>query len=126
MLDTARLQTIVPCSSWDRVAHFYLQTLGLSRFQRRFNGATIDVGGSDLCVCEVPQMQPSEHTVFGFGVADVACAVSALRTRGVDVARFDHMAHDFDGIATAPDGTRVAWIRDPDGNIVSLVQYPAQ
>jgi predicted enzyme related to lactoylglutathione lyase len=24
----------------------------------------------------------------------------------------------------APDGSRVAWFRDPDGNLLSIVQYP--
>jgi len=25
----------------------------------------------------------------------------------------------------SPDGAKVAWFRDPDGNILSVVQFPA-
>lgn len=31
--------------------------------------------------------------------------------------------HDADGVVTAPDGSRVVWFRDPDGNLLSIVQY---
>ena len=30
---------------------------------------------------------------------------------------------DAAGILTTPDGAQVAWFRDPDGNLLSMVQY---
>jgi predicted enzyme related to lactoylglutathione lyase len=30
------------------------------------------------------------------------------------------------GVVRVPDGSRVAWFRDPDGNLLSVVEYPAR
>jgi hypothetical protein len=38
-------------------------------------------------------------------------------------ARYEDLAQDGRGIWTAPDGTRVAWFLDPDGNNLPLAQY---
>jgi predicted enzyme related to lactoylglutathione lyase len=31
---------------------------------------------------------------------------------------------DAEGIWTAPGGAKIAWFKDPDGNILSLTQFP--
>ena len=49
---------------------------------------------------------------------------NALRARGLTWERFAHFPHDADGVLEAPDGSRVVWFRDPDGNLLSIVQYP--
>jgi catechol 2,3-dioxygenase-like lactoylglutathione lyase family enzyme len=123
MLSTSRLQTIV-CTCDPRAAErFYSDVLGLA-LQRREPGALVyAVGGGELRVCPVPETRPSEHTVLGFAVADVAAVVSALTARGVAWERFPRFVHDATGLFVAPDGTRVAWMRDPDGNLLSVVQY---
>ena len=59
----------------------------------------------------------------GFDVADLAAAVAWLASRGVQFERFAEFRHDEAGIWTAPDGAKVAWFRDPDKNLLSLVQY---
>ena len=38
--------------------------------------------------------------------------------------RYDGLEQDRRGIWTAPSGTRVAWFRDPDGNVLSLSRAP--
>jgi hypothetical protein len=37
--------------------------------------------------------------------------------------RFPGIPHDESGVFVTPDGARVAWFRDPDGNLLSVVQY---
>jgi catechol 2,3-dioxygenase-like lactoylglutathione lyase family enzyme len=123
MLATARLQTIVCVSDLECARHFYSDLLGLPIRHRPFNGLVFDAGGSDLMVAPVPDPTPSAHTVIGFAVPDVAAVVTTLAGRGLLPHRDTSHAHDAQGIATAPDGTRVAWFRDPDGNFLSIVQY---
>ena len=67
--------------------------------------------------------QPSAHTVLGFAVAHLDTVVAALRARGVTWERFPGFPHDADGVVRTPDGSRVVWFRDPDGNLLSIVQY---
>ena len=48
--------------------------------------------------------------------------VSALGRRGVEIERYDGVPQDERGIATFPNGDKVAWFLDPDGNILSIAQ----
>ena len=73
----------------------------------------------------VPETTPSEHTVAGFAVTDVDAIVKQLNSRGVAFERFAGFPHQQNGVLVTPDGARVAWFRDPDGNLLSIVQYDA-
>ena len=83
------------------------------------------VGDSDLRVSPVPSTAPSEHTVLGFAVDDVDRTIACLSDRGVLFERFDVLPHEKNGALVTPDGARVAWFRDPDGNLLSVVQFPS-
>jgi catechol 2,3-dioxygenase-like lactoylglutathione lyase family enzyme len=123
MLGSACLQTIVWTSDKPRAAAFYGGTLGLP-LRGEFHGALVyQVGGGELRVSPVPTTEPSAHTVLGFAVPDVEAVALDLRRKGVTVERFAGFSHDTDGIWRAPDGSRVLWFRDPDGNLLSVVQY---
>ena len=65
-----------------------------------------------------------EHTVMGFAVGDVDSVIAALSSRGVVFERFAGFPHAENGTVISPDGAKVAWSRDPDGNILSVVQFP--
>jgi catechol 2,3-dioxygenase-like lactoylglutathione lyase family enzyme len=123
MLASARLQTIVWTSDVPRAQAFYEDILGLPLKGRSHGALVFDVGGADLRVSPVPATSPSTHTVLGFEVADVGAIAAALSAKGVPAERFDGFSHDATGVWTAPDGTRVIWFRDPDGNLLSAVQY---
>lgn len=124
MLSDAKLQSIIWTSRLDAAGDFYRDVLGL-RFRGKSDGALVfDVGGGDLRVCPVPSTQPSAHTVLGFAVPNLDAEISLLRARGVSFERFDGLPHDENGVIFSPDGARVAWFRDPDGNILSVVQFP--
>lgn len=123
MLATARLQTLIWTSRKTEAEQFYGGVLGLP-FKCESHGALVyDVGGGELRVSPVPATTPSAHTVAGFAVADVAAVVALLTSRGVAFERFAGFRHDETGVWTAPDGANVAWFRDPDGNLLSVVQY---
>ena len=126
MLSQSKLQSIIWTSRIDQAEMFYREVLGLS-LQTKSDGALVfDVGGGDLRVSPVPSTVPSEHTVLGFSVSDVDSVVELLNAREVVFERFDGFPHDEKGILTTPDGSRVAWFRDPDGNLLSVVEYPSQ
>jgi catechol 2,3-dioxygenase-like lactoylglutathione lyase family enzyme len=123
MLASSKLQTIIWTSRILEARKFYGGVLGL-RLKGTSHGALVyDVGGSDLRVSPVPSTQPSAHTVLGFAVLDIAATLAMLTARGVSVERIAGLAHDSSGILLTPDGAKVAWFRDPDGNLLSIVQY---
>jgi len=123
MLSHSRLQTIILTSRIAEAERFYTDVLGL-QLRRHSNGHLIyDVGGSDLTVGRVPSTQPSEHTVMGFAVDDLDAEMRELAKSGLTWECFAGFHHDERGVVVTPDGDRVVWFRDPDGNLISIVQF---
>ena len=123
MLSSARLQTLVWTADVARSRPFYTEILGL-KLKGQSHGADVyDVGGGDLRLSPVPATRPSEHTVAGFAVDDLDAVAETLQRKGVATERFPGFQQDARGVWRAPDGTKVLWFRDPDGNLLSAVQY---
>lgn len=123
MLSTSRLQSIIWTSRIDEARDFYEGVLGLALKAVSDGALVFDVSGSDLRVSPVPSTQPSQHTVMGFAVPDVDSEVAALGERGVVFERFAGLEHEVNAVVVTPGEARVAWFRDPDGNILSVVQF---
>ncbi len=126
MLSTSKLQTIICTSNMDKAEHFYCNVLGLPLKGKSLGALIFQVGNSMLRVSPVPSSRPSEHTVLGFAVSNIEDVVTGLRVRGIDMEKFANFPHNDEGIVRLPDGSRVAWFRDPDGNLLSVVQYVAE
>jgi predicted enzyme related to lactoylglutathione lyase len=60
--------------------------------------------------------------VLGWNVDDIEAAVARLAAAGVTCERYGFPGQDERGIMRFPDGTRVAWFKDPDGNVLSVAQ----
>ena len=54
---------------------------------------------------------------------DIEAAVAELVRRGVVFERYPGMPQDKSGICTFPGEARVAWFKDPDGNVLSVSQH---
>jgi catechol 2,3-dioxygenase-like lactoylglutathione lyase family enzyme len=123
MLAHASLQTLVWTADKVRAAAFYGDVLGLPLVRESHGALVYRVGAGELRVSPVPSTEPSAHTVLGFAVDDIAPIADALAEAGVVTERFENFTHDERGIWRVPDGAQVLWIRDPDGNLLSVVQY---
>ena len=125
MLTHSKLQSIIWTSRIAEAETFYRDVLGLTLRKKSDGALVFDVGGSDLRVAPIPSTTRGEHTVMGFAVNDVDATIASLRARGVVFERFAGFPHAENGTVISPDGAKVAWFRDPDGNILSVVQFPA-
>jgi catechol 2,3-dioxygenase-like lactoylglutathione lyase family enzyme len=104
-----------------RATAFYRDALGLKLVSEDSLAAVFEVGGVTLRVSLVPDFVPHEHTILGFRLPDVNTAVTALREKGLTFNFYSHFKQDSLGIWTAPGGAvRVAWFKDPDGNVLSM------
>ena len=68
------------------------------------------------------RVSAAPFTVLGWEVADIAAAVGRLINAGVVFERYPWMPRDELGVWSAPSGARVAWLKDPDGNLLSVSQ----
>ena len=104
---------------------FYAGALGLEIVSEDDFAVTFKLGGgATLRLTDLPGHQPGMHTVLGWAVDDIVSAVSELKARGISFTIYDGFGQDADGIWTPPGGgAKVAWFRDPDGNVLSLTQF---
>jgi catechol 2,3-dioxygenase-like lactoylglutathione lyase family enzyme len=122
MLESSDLVAFVAATDLPRARAFYEQTLGLPVLEHNDFACVLDAHGTMLRVTAVPEVARAGYTVLGRRVADIAAATRELTARGVTFLRYEGMSQDEHGIWTAPDGARVAWFADPDGNTLSLTQ----
>ena len=74
-------------------------------------------------VQKVASVTPPPYSVLGWSVPDIEATMERLRAGGVRFESFGLPGQDKAGVWTAGDGTRVAWFKDPDGNLLSLTQF---
>ena len=111
----------------DRAKAFYRDTLGLTLLYEEPPFALVfDANGIMIRLGMAKELPPVQGTVLGWQVPDIVEAVKDLQQAGVRLERydFDWMKQDELGIWTAPTGARVAWFKDPDGNILSVSEHP--
>ena len=102
---------------------FYHKTLGLRLLSEDQFAMAFDANGTMLRVQKVDQLRPAQYTVLGWEVPDLTRTADQLTAKGVTCERFPGMAQDDRGIWDAPSGARVAWFKDPDGNMLSLTEF---
>jgi len=102
---------------------FYRDTLGLAFVRDDGFALVFDMNGVMLRISKVPQFTAAQHTVLGWETENIAAEVDALAGKGVAFERYPNMGQDERGICTFPGGDKVAWFKDPDGNVLSLSQH---
>jgi catechol 2,3-dioxygenase-like lactoylglutathione lyase family enzyme len=119
---TAAKPAIVICTrDRARATAFYRNTLGLELAYEDNLASVFNIGGVTLRVSFVADFVPHEHTILGFRVPDVETAVRALRENGVAFNIYPGFTQDEFGMLNVPGGNvRVAWLKDPDGNVLSV------
>lgn len=100
---------------------FYGEVLGLPLLREEMPFALVyDANGIMLRLVIVPELSPAPWTILGWEVPDISATVLKLESSGVRFERYDHMKQDEHGIWNSPNGAKVAWFKDPDGNVLSL------
>ena len=109
----------------ERAKNFYSNVLGLTLVSEEPPYALVfDANGIMLRLGMGRERVPFPGTVLGWQVPDASAAVRDLEQSGVRFERYDQMKQDAQGSWTAPTGAKVAWFKDPDGNILSISEHP--
>ncbi len=108
-----------------RAKEFYGLTLGLHLVSEEPPYALVfEANGIMLRLVMGKERPPIRGTVLGWQVPDVSAAVRELEQAGISFERYDYMKQDAQGIWTTPTGAKVAWFKDPDGNLLSIAEHP--
>jgi catechol 2,3-dioxygenase-like lactoylglutathione lyase family enzyme len=104
---------------------FYVGVLGLDYISQ--DGFALVLRSGPLSIrLTVPQpFTPAGYTVFGWRVADIEAEIARLSAKGIAFEHYPFFgeAQAANGVWTAPSGARVAWFKDPSGNVLSLSQH---
>ena len=122
MLGSNKLVAFIPTRDAKKARSFYEGMLGLRFVSEDPFALVLEANGVMVRVSKVPEDKPHQFTILGWEVADIDEAVSGLQAKGVRFEKYGFDGQDDRGIWTAPGGAKVAWFKDPEGNVLSLSQ----
>lgn len=107
----------------DRARAFYVDKLGLEFITDDGFAVVLRSGENMVRLPKVPSVSPAPYTVLGWECSDISARVRELTNAGVTFLRYGWADQDELGIWTPPNGDKIAWFSDPDGNVLSLSQH---
>ncbi len=106
-----------------RAKEFYRDTLGLRLVSEDELALVFDAAGTMLRVTRVQELASAKYTVLGWQVPNIVQTAKDLQKAHVVLERYPGIQQDELGIWNSPSGARVAWFKDPDGNMLGITQF---
>lgn len=124
MLGKADATPMIAVKDLDRARKFYQEKLGLeAKEEMEGEVLTVQSGRTPITVYKSEFAGTNKATALTFEVDDIDREVSELKEKGIF---FEH--YELEGLTPKGDiyegegGFKTAWFKDPDGNILSLVE----
>ena len=124
MLGKADAIPMIAVKDLDRARAFYEEKLGL-RTTEEMEGEVLAMkaGGTEINVYRSEHAGTNKATALTFQVEDVESEVRELSEQGIFFEHYDMPGLERQGdVYVAEDGFKTAWFKDPDGNVLSLLQ----
>ena len=123
MLSFTKLIAFVPTRDAKKARAFYEGVLGLGFVSEDQFALVLDAHGTMVRLAVVAEFHPQQFTILGWEVSDIKKEVARLQGQGVHFEKYGMKGQDEQGIWSSPSGAKVAWFKDPDGNVLSLTQF---
>jgi catechol 2,3-dioxygenase-like lactoylglutathione lyase family enzyme len=123
MIASNPLIAFIPTKDAASARVFYEQLLGLRFVHDDDFAIVMDANGIMVRIVRVGDFTPAPYTILGWEVTDIHHSVAEMTGKGLQFSRFPFLEHSEDAVWTAPNGAKVAWFKDPDGNTLSLSQH---
>jgi catechol 2,3-dioxygenase-like lactoylglutathione lyase family enzyme len=124
MLGSTNIVAFVPTKDPAKARAFYEGVLGLRFVKDDGFAMVMDANGIMVRVSKA-EFTPAQFTILGWQVTEIEKKAAELHAKGIQFERFGFFEQDQLGIWTAPTGDKVAWFKDPDGNLLSISQHVA-
>jgi len=127
MLGTRSVVTTLASKDVDRSKAFFTDTLGLKEVGSKGDDMIFfKSGDSMLKVYQSDYAGTNQADVVSWPVDDIDKEVAALKTKGVTFEHYDDIPGlEVQGDIHVGDGIKMAWFKDPDGNILHIVEESA-
>ncbi len=125
MLKDAKAFSSFSINSLEESKYFYEEILGL-KTEETFMGVLQVFTDENAPILLYPKEnhEAATFTVLNFSVADLEAEVDALITKGITFEQYkgEYIATNKKGISDGGSGPDMAWLKDPSGNIIALLQ----
>lgn len=124
MLKDYPVHPTIPVTDLERAKAFYEQKLGLTPDKSTHEGQSYSAGENTKIYIYQREPSKSDHTLAGFNVDNIEEVVDELTGKGITFEQYNipgGLVTNEKGISTIGD-TKAAWFKDPDGNILGIVQ----
>jgi catechol 2,3-dioxygenase-like lactoylglutathione lyase family enzyme len=122
MLGTRSAVANLAVSDLDRARAFYTGTLGLEEVDREGEELIVLKSGDSLVnVYRSEYAGTNKATAVTWQVDDIEAEVAGLRARGATFEHYEMPGLTLEGDVHVGEGMKVAWFKDPDGNILNIV-----
>jgi catechol 2,3-dioxygenase-like lactoylglutathione lyase family enzyme len=123
MLGKADATPMIAVKDLDRARQFYEDTLGLkAEDEWGDEGVSLKSGDTVINVYRSEFAGTNKATALNFDVDDLEDEVSELKEKGVLFEHYDLPGLERQGDLHVAEGFKTAWFKDPDGNILSLIE----
>jgi catechol 2,3-dioxygenase-like lactoylglutathione lyase family enzyme len=123
MLGKADATPMIAVKDIDRAKQFYSGKLGLKPVQEMGGDFfMLKSGDTTLNVYRSEFAGTNKATALTFDVDDIDAEVRELKDKGITFEHYDVQGLKADGDIYSGEGIKTAWFKDPDGNILSLVE----
>jgi catechol 2,3-dioxygenase-like lactoylglutathione lyase family enzyme len=107
----------------DRSRAFFTDKLGLKEVDNQGDELVVlKSGDSVVNVYRSEYAGTNEATAVTWAVDDIDSEVEALKNKGVQFEHYDMPGLTREGDVHVGEGMKVAWFKDPDGNILNIVE----
>ena len=123
MIGTTDPTPMIAVKDLDRARAFYEETLGLRTIDTLGEEVvSMKSGDTRIDVYRSEFAGTNKATALTFNVDDIAGEVRDLKDKGVMFEHYDMDGLERDGDIYKAEGMKTAWFKDPDGNILSLIE----
>ena len=123
MLSQSEVMGFIPTKDSVKARAFYVDQLELRFISDDDFALVVQSREIFIRITKVNEFTPAPFTILGWRVQNIEEEVRALTSRGVPFQRFPGLDQNDLGIWASPGGTKVAWFKDPDGNVLSVSQH---
>jgi catechol 2,3-dioxygenase-like lactoylglutathione lyase family enzyme len=123
MLANSKMMGFIFTRDYNNARAFYEGKLGLQFISQDQYALALRAGEHMIRIVKIPDFVPARATVLGWEVKDIGAAVAWLKEQGVALEDYPFIQDRTLGIWSAPGGDRIAWFKDPDGNVLSVSQH---
>lgn len=123
MLATSKMIGFVPTKDSQKAREFYEGKLGFEFVSDDPFALVVKAGETMIRIAKAQDFTPAPYTVLGWEVLEIEAVVRGLTQRGVIFEKYPFVQDQDLGIWTTPGGDKVAWFKDPDGNVLSVSQH---